>query len=96
LKSYVYALTDPFTKKIFYIGKGTGAVRPFSHFQSKSIKSGDRTSDKIRKIRAQGEEPDVEIIRYGLDTRSALLVESALIDTLGLDNLTNDRHGHGA
>ncbi len=96
LKSYVYALTDPFTKKIFYIGKGTGAVRPFSHLQSKNIRSGDPTSDKIREIRAQGEEPDIEIIRYGLDARSALLVESALIDVLGVDSLTNDIRGHGS
>ena len=96
LKSYVYALTDPFTKKIFYIGKGTGAVRPFSHLQRTNVKSGDRTSDKIQEIRAQGKEPDVEIIRYNLDAKSALLVESALIDTLGVDNLTNDIRGHGS
>jgi uncharacterized protein len=96
LKSYVYALTDPFTKKIFYIGKGTGAVRPFSHLQSKNIRGGDRTSDKIREIRAQGKEPDVEIIRYGLDARSALVVESALIDVLGVDSLTNEIRGHGS
>ncbi len=46
LKSTVYALTDPFTKKIFYFGKDTGAVRPFYHLQSKNFTSGDPTSDK--------------------------------------------------
>jgi len=96
LKSYVYVLTDPFTNGVFYVGKGTGPNRPFTHLHAKNMKSGDPTAEKIKEIRARGRDPVVEIVRYGLDARSAFLVESALIDTLGLNNLTNDIRGHGS
>jgi hypothetical protein len=31
---YVYALIDPFTKKIFYVGKGAGNNRAFDHLKA--------------------------------------------------------------
>jgi hypothetical protein len=90
---YVYALVDPGDGSIFYIGKASGSNRPFSH-----LSTGSGETEKQRRIeiiRAAGEEPRVEILRYGLETEQAALdVEAAIIDSLGMENLTNPVRGH--
>ena len=93
LKFYVYGLKDPFTNKYFYIGKGKGN-RVFSHVNQK-IKRGieDQKYDKIQEIRSQGGKVIINIIRHGLDPRQALLVESCLIDILGIDQIANKVKG---
>jgi len=90
LKSYVYLYIDPRTNEPFYIGKGKGG-RLFSHLedQSETLKV-----NRIREIRANGLEPKIDIIRYGLSDTEAALVEASLIDCIGKDNLTNLKSGY--
>lgn len=94
LKFYVYGLVDPRDNSIFYIGKASANNRPFSH-----LKSSASESDKARRIsdiRSAEHEPRVEILRYGLESEAeAFEVEAAIIDTIGLENLTNATRGHG-
>lgn len=91
---YVYALIDPFNKKIFYVGKASANNRAFDHFKA-SKKESEKTK-KIKDILSKGKEPIVEILRYGLNSeKSALEVEASIIDVLGIDNLTNKVRGHG-
>ncbi len=94
LRSYVYALVDPHTEEIFYVGKGSTPGRPFSHLRKKDTKNDESLQNRISNIRAQGREPVVEIIRYGLDEKTAHEVEGAVIDAIGLKNLTNTIRGH--
>jgi len=90
LKCYVYAYIDPRTGDIFYIGRGQGN-RLFSHLEDRS--ETEKTA-KIADIRKDGEEPRIDILRYGLIESEAALVEAAAIDLLGLSKLTNRIAGH--
>jgi len=91
---YVYSLIDPRDKSIFYVGKASSNNRAFNHLQSK--KSETNKQKRIKEIRRAGHEPVVEIIRYGLDSESAAFdVEAAVIDAIGIENLTNVIRGHG-
>ena len=86
---YVYLYIDPRTGRPFYIGKGTGA-RALSHL----TETGESEKNEIiQQIRAQGLEPQIEILRYGLTENEALLLEAALIDFAGVDHLANRVRG---
>jgi hypothetical protein len=94
LGHYVYALVDPRDEAIFYVGKASANNRAFNHLRS--VTGEEEKQTRIRDIRAAGFEPAVEILRYGLSSADASLeVEAALIDALGLENLTNKVRGHG-
>lgn len=94
LRFYVYGLVDPRDQKIFYIGKASANNRAFDHLKAAASESAK--SQRISEIRAAGREPLVEVLRYGLDAEAAALeVEAALIDAIGLENLTNAVRGHG-
>lgn len=87
---YVYAYVDPRDESIFYIGKGIG-TRATDHLIDKdeSIKV-----EKINDIRKAGFEPRIDIVSYKLrDDLESSRVEAALIELLGLDNLTNSVQG---
>ena len=89
LKYYVYGLKYPNSENdYFYIGKGTGN-RVFSHIQQK-IKKGikDPKFEVINSLRKVGG-PEVDIIRHGLNQTEALLLEAALIDVFGVNQITN-------
>jgi len=91
---YVYILKDPRTTQIFYVGKGT-SNRLFQHVDCAITSSS--SSDKlslIREIQDAGFEVEHYILRHGLSEEQALEIESACIDLLGLDSLTNEAKGH--
>lgn len=97
LKSYVYLLIDPRTgdDEVFYVGKGHGN-RVFTHVQDALAgrESEGDTSDRIREIHAVGHEVRHELLRLGLRDSTALEIEAAAIQLLGLDDLTNVVEGH--
>lgn len=94
LGHYVYALIDPFDDKIFYVGKADSNNRAFDHLKNSSRET--EKNKKINEIRLKGEEPKVEILRYGLESEKiAFEVEASIIDTLRIENLTNVVRGHG-
>ena len=91
LKYYVYLYSDPSTGEIFYVGKGKGN-RVFSHLED--TKESEKV-EYIRKLRTQGLEPNIEILIHGLDDeKTALRVESSIIDLIGIKNLTNMQSGY--
>ena len=93
LNFYVYALIDPATDTIFYVGKASGNNRAFDHLKEESGEH--EKALRIREIRTKNQQPIVEILRFGLANESeALEVEAAVIDTLGLEKLTNKIRGH--
>jgi len=90
LGHYVYAYIDPRDDSIFYIGKGVGS-RATSHLfeQAESEKVA-----RIDAIRATGAEPRIDIMAQNLrDDEEASRVEAALIDLVGVANLTNRVRG---
>ena len=90
LKYYVYVYSDPDTKKPFYVGKGKND-RAFSHL---SDQKENEKVNKINEIIENGKEPIIEILVHGLDEETALKVEAAAIDLIGIKNLTNRQRGH--
>ena len=90
LGHYVYLYVDPRDDKPFYVGKGVGE-RVLSHL-SEAAES--RKCAKIANLRAGGLEPRIDILAHGLrDEETALRIEAAVIDLLGLDALTNEVRG---
>ena len=98
---YVYALVDPRDNKIFYIGKGTGN-RVFQH-EICAVKDDEVETlkyDRIRDIKAAGQEVKHYIIRHGMTEEEAFLVESVLINVFSYADfnlekqLTNIQSGH--
>ena len=93
---YVYLLVDPRAghDRVFYVGKGIGE-RCFAHIvearrRPAVIRSGDYVKlDIIREIESEGHPVGIEILRHGLDEESAFMLESATIDLLGFDDLSN-------
>jgi len=90
---YVYLYRDPRDGKIFYVGKGKGQ-RAFQHLSDE--KDGPKKR-KIQEIREAGLEPKIEILTHGLkDDETALKIEAALIDLIGIDELVNEVLGYEA
>lgn len=93
---YVYRLIDPRNGETFYVGKGKGN-RVFSHIRGEKDLEGDDLDNKlkrIREIRLAGFEVAHVIHRHGMDEKTALEVEAALIDAY--PGLTNIVGGTGA
>ena len=88
---YVYGLRYPESKNIFTLEK----VRE-PGFQSREAvvcsRNFDPKFDIISTLRSEGG-PEIDIIRHGLTEQEALLLESALIDVLGVDQIANKVKG---
>lgn len=89
LGSYVYLYIDPRNKKPFYAGMGKGR-RLLTHLDvpDKAI------TKRISEIRKSGEEPRIDILRWGLSKEVASEVEAAVIELIGKENLVNCVSGH--
>jgi len=91
LNYYVYIYSNPKTGEIFYVGKGKGN-RVFSHLEEHG------NSQKIlyiSELKKQGLNPKIEIIIHGLeDEKTALRVESSIIDLIEIKKLTNKQSGY--
>lgn len=90
--AYVYIYIDPRDGNPFYVGKGRGD-RVFAHLDSPDHEK----AEQIKAIRKTGQDPRIDILRYGLSDAQALLVEAAVIDFIGRDDLLNRASGvkHG-
>lgn len=87
---YVYLYVDPLGRRPFYVGKGRGS-RCLVHL---NLDDDRRKTTAIRAIRKAGREPEIEILAHGLpDEASALRIEAAVIDLLGMPALTNEVRG---
>lgn len=83
---YVYAYVDPRDDSVFYIGKGVGS-RATDHLfdNAESAKVA-----RINSIIAAGFKPRIDIVAHQLrDDLESSRVEAALIELIGLNNLTN-------
>lgn len=95
LKYYVYLLIDPRTGKPFYVGKGHGdRVNNHEEWALTHEREETKKLDVIREILSVGKRVEQTIIRHGMTSEEAFEVECALIDYIGMSNLTNIVSGH--
>jgi hypothetical protein len=97
---YVYALLNPITDKVFYIGKGI-ENRVFSH--KLEILENKSDSESLKKIEIKEileNNLDIKhlILRHQLTEKEAYLLEACLIDyhNFTLTKLTNEVTGHNS
>jgi hypothetical protein len=92
LDYYIYLYINPLNGSIFYVGKGKGS-RVFDNLKIES-ENQKLKAKTIREIRAKGKEPQIEILVHGLpDEETAYRIEAAIIDVIGVKNLTNSVRG---
>lgn len=95
---YVYALRDPRTGKVFYVGKGKGD-RINSHRRQAGADPESEAAKlrAINEIEATGQSVDLLFLRTGIaDEVTAFMVEQSVIDAFAADGhaLTNLVRGH--
>lgn len=98
LNYYVYALIDPRTNKVFYVGKGKGN-RIYAHVEASELVDANEVVKiaRIREIRAARKNVQHVVIRHGLTEEEAFAVEAAVIDyveSVQKLQLTNLMSGH--
>jgi hypothetical protein len=87
---YVDLYKNPLDDSIFYVGKGHDN-RVFTHLNDKTE---SRKIKTIESIRTRRKEPIIENLVHGLpDEITALRIEAAVIDQLGVKSLTNQVRG---
>jgi hypothetical protein len=92
LGSYVYLYIDPRDEKVFYVGKGRGK-RALAHQKRNARLSKHPVARELKKL---GLTPRVDLLKWGLDDKRAVLVESAAIELLGITGLANRVRGHNS
>jgi len=94
LDYYVYFLRDSGNKEVFYVGKGKGN-RVFDHVACalSEVNESDKL-DRIRTIQQTGQSVEHFVLRHGLTESAAFEVEAAVIDFVGVSNLSNVQGGH--
>lgn len=95
LKSYVYAyceIGEDNKRNPIYIGKGK-KDRCLAHLKDLDKKN-DNKSKKIQDLISKNK-LGIDIIAYGLDDKTSFAIESACIDLMGIENLTNLVKGKG-
>lgn len=87
---YVYLYIDPRCGKPFYVGKGQGQ-RALDHL---SVQGESRKVKILHELKQQNLSPQIDILAHALpDEETALRIEAAVIDLLGLDSLSNAVRG---
>jgi uncharacterized protein len=89
LDYYVYLLIDPTNDEVFYVGKGKGN-RAFCHTADDS---NPELSKRIKSINRKGMVPRIDILMHGITSEEAHRIETAAIDLLGVENITNRVRG---
>lgn len=97
---YVYALVNPITDKVFYIGKGI-ENRVFAHkleVLENKLEIGSLKKIEINAILENNLDVKHIIIRHGLTEKEAFLLEATLIDyhNFSQNKLTNEVSGHNS
>ena len=91
---YVYFLRDPLSCEVFYVGKGNGN-RVFEHVACALTEPTESEKfDRIRAIEESGNSVQHFILRHGLTEPMAFEIEAAVIDFVGITNLSNLQSGH--
>ena len=99
LEYYVYRLIDPRNGETFYVGKGQGN-RVFDHANAEPETGADSDEvnepklQRIREIKNDGFEVAHIIHRHGMDEKTALVVEGALMEAY--PGVLNKAGGHGS
>jgi hypothetical protein len=88
MEFYVYTLADPWTKAVFYVGKGKGK-RAWQHVHEvrRGKVNNPAKTERIQAILKRRREPLVELVQQHMSELDALSLEERLIATL--PNLTN-------
>ncbi len=87
---YVYLYIDPRSERPFYVGKGVGN-RVLAHFSDEADSAKTQVLRELRELKMQ---PRLEILTHGLrDEETAFRIEAAVIDLLGIAQLTNAVRG---
>lgn len=83
---YVYLYVDPRDSEIFYVGKGVGK-RLLAHL---SEQQETKKTKRLAALKAKGLKPVIEVLAHQLpNEETALMIEAAVINALGLGVLTN-------
>lgn len=91
---YVYFLRDPLKNEVFYVGKGN-ENRVFEHVACALAEpTASEKFDRIRAIKESGSSVQHFILRHGLTEPMAFEIEAAVIDFVGITNLSNLQSGH--
>ncbi len=90
---YVYLYVNPLDDTVFYVGKGRGG-RALAHLNAEEERD---VAKIIKEMRSSGVEPQIDILAHGLpNEKTALAIEAAVIDLMGIHNLANAVRGRGA
>jgi len=85
---YTYTLTNSLTGNVFYVGKGRG-YRMHEHEWEAKRGGQSPKCDIIRQILAKGGSVIATKVNENLSSEDAYLLESRLIKSYGIENLTN-------